>query len=133
MNSFSVLAGKSGGTIADQRRRRHDADAGKILHRIERHGLVDRARDGVAVGGEHQRVAVWRAVATLAVPGRPGRFSTMTCCFHSVGELVGQDARKPVGDAAGGERNHDRDRLGRIVLRERAAARGQQGRNAKSE
>ena len=52
--------------------RRHDAHAGEILHRIERHGLVDRARDGVAVGGQHQRVAVVRGLGHGGGPGRPG-------------------------------------------------------------
>ena len=57
----------------------------------------------------------------------------MTCCFHMVDELVGEDAREPVGDAAGGERHDDPHRLVRIILRGRAAARGQHGRNAESQ
>src|SRR5215467_7094128 len=44
--------------------------------------FVEAADNGVAVGSEHQRVAVGAALATLEVPARPGRFSTMTCCFQ---------------------------------------------------
>ena len=43
-----------------ERRRAHAGDAGKILDRIERQILVHQPGDGVAVRGQHQRVAVGR-------------------------------------------------------------------------
>ena len=41
----------------------------------------------------------------------PGRFSTITCCFHISRKLVGDDAGLAVGVAAGGERHDDAHRL----------------------
>ena len=115
------------------RRRRHDAHPGKILDRIERHRLADRARDGVAVRGQHQRVAVLGGGRDAGGSRQAGTVLDDHLLFPHGGELVGQDAREPVGDAAGGERDDYPDGLRRIILRGRAAARRQQGRNAKSQ
>ena len=124
MKSFSVLAGESGRHDHGHRHRRDLADAGEILHRIERHGLVDDARDGVAVRGEHQRVAVGRRLGDAGGARQPGAVLDDHLLLPHRAQLVGQNARQAVGDAAGRERHDDAHGLVRIVALRRGDAAG---------
>ena len=95
MNSFSVLAGESGGTTAAS-----GADATTLMPAKSFTGsngtvlLIARAM----VCPFEVSISVWPSgllVATVAVPGRPGRFSTMTCCFHMPDSLSARMRARP--------------------------------------
>ncbi len=117
MTSFSVLAGKSGVRDQEQRRRAEPGDAGEILHRIERRVLGHQARDGVAVGGHHQRVAVRRGLGDGRGAGKARPVLDDDLLAPAPAHLLGEDARQDVGDGAGAERHDHRHALGRPALR----------------
>ncbi len=111
----------------DQRHRSHPRDTGEVLHRVELDRLVDGACDGVAVGRQHQRVAVGRALGDRGGSRQTRPVLDDDLLLPQVGELVGEDAGEPVGDAAGGERNHDAHDLVGVGLRRGAGDSGCQG------
>ena len=113
------LGRKVGGHDRDQRHRRDHRHPGEILHRIERDVLVDDGRDGVAVGGQHQGVAVGRAPRHGRRPGKPGLVLHDHDLLPHGAQLVGDHAGHAVGDAAGAERDDDRHLPRGIGLRRR--------------
>ena len=127
MKSFSVLPGKSGGTIATSGTAATRDDAGEILHRIELDVLVDGAGDRVPVRGQHQRVAIRRALGDRRGSREARPVFDDHLLLPQLAELVGENASEPVGDAAGGERNDDADDLVGIGLG-RCVERGAKGR-----
>ena len=97
----------------DKRHRCDDRHPGEILHRIELETLVDDASDGVAVGCQHQGVAVGGALRHRSRP-RQTRilFSTTTDCSGMEPSLSARTrARSP--DATGAEWDNNGHGLGR--------------------
>ncbi len=62
ITSLTVLTGVPGKAIRNSGAEPKPGDAGKVLHRIERRVLGHEPRHGVAVRGDHQRVAVGRGL-----------------------------------------------------------------------
>ena len=104
---LQAVAGKVRRRRSRPAARTHARDAGKVLHRIELDALVDGAGDGVPIRGEHQRVAVGRRLGDRRGSGQARAVLDDDLLLPHVGQLVGEDARQAVGDAAGGERDHD--------------------------
>lgn len=106
-----------GGLGRDQQNERRSGDLGhadKVLHRIQRQVLVEMADDGVAVGGEHQRVAVGRSLGHAGSTREPRAVLDDHLFAPALLELVGNHAGEQIGHASGRERHDDADKLLRI-------------------
>ena len=103
-----------------QRQLRDQSERREVLARIEAGVDVERRVDADAAGvAEHQRVAVGRRLDHRARADDAGAGAAVLD-HHGLAEAgaqpVGHDARHGVVAAAGRERHHQRDGLGRIVL-----------------
>ena len=95
-------------------------DRREFLERIERQALEQRHAHRRAVGQHRERMAVGGRSEHGARGGDAARARLVLdheALAEFLAELVGDDARGDVGDAAGGERQHDTDRTIRIGLR----------------
>ena len=130
------------GEILGRQVRRHDQrlrhardrrDAGEIVRRIERQiGIYHRA-DGMAVRGEHQRVAVGSGFRHAVGAGDAGAVLDHHGLLPEPGQFVGKHARKTVCAAAGRERHHDAHGLvGIVALPEREPGSGNPDRRGKT-
>ncbi len=112
----------------DKRQLGNQPERGEIRARIEAGVEVERRIDADAAGvAEHQRVAVGRRLDHRT---RADDAGTGAAVFDHDGlaepgaEPVGHDARHGVVAATGRKRHHQRDGLGRIVLRRGLGVRG---------
>ena len=112
-NSCTVVAGKSGGAM-DERHRGELADAHKFAH-LERQVLVHHGRDGVAVRGDEQRVAVGRGLRDRRRPGEPRAIVDDHLLVPGLAQFLGDGAREPVRYAAGAQVHDDADGLVGII------------------
>ena len=130
MNSCRLLAGRS---LRARRMRgefRNQADRLEIGDRVVERLLVERLAVGVGAGiADQQGVAVGRGLGdALAADGAGGGADIVDDdrLSEQFAHLQRLDARAHVDAAAGRERNHERDRPRRPVLRRRGCGKGGQ-------
>ena len=101
--------------VADRR------DRHQILQRVERHRLLDEGIDDeIAVEREAERGAVGRGLGDRIHAERAGRAGAVLdhrLLAGGAGDVLGQEPRAEVADAAGGEAGDDAHGLARPVLR----------------
>ena len=140
MNSCRLLAGQILAGQQDARRLRNQADRLEIGHRIVERPLVERLAVGVGAGiADQHRVAVGRGLGDALAADGAGRGADIVDhdrLAEDLAHMLRLDARAHVDAATGGERNHERDRPGRPILRAGCGGKGDQcrpGGNHRSE
>ena len=99
-----------------QRRRAYARNTGKILDWIEREILVHQPCDGMAVGGQHQGVAIRDRLRDGKRAGNAGPVLHDHLLTPAFGGFIGNNSRHDVGYASRAEWHHDGDPLARKTL-----------------